>query len=766
MNLKSVKPDRWNFSHQGLAAEWFDGLPVGNGDLGALMIPHQQKITIALAKSNIWDERCDDGTGRRVHFKAFKNFDELRSLIEECKWDEIDEKVRKKHAKWQGKTMLIPAGSLILDTSRYEKEIELLHYERQLNMRTAAARAQFQTRVRKQITDAIVSVDHNVFAGRVRCEMDISKGRPFRAMTFGMDVFVDIELGDPKAKIRTGFERGVAWQKVTGYHNLEYTIAVHIAGDGVKIEREHLGKGLTVTSKDKADFVIYVAITCSKDKDYSDTKAEAIKRVKAAAKAGYKKIATDHKRWWKKFWAASDINIPQEDLLRQYNFGLYMLGSCSRKGLQMPGLQGLWTTKPGGTRWPDYVTDLNIQITYWPIYTSNHLELGWSYYDTVTSWVENSRQYTKEYYKCRGTQYCNAVTPDGIFMPGYLTTDHWVGHAAFIAQNFWTHYLYSRDKKFLRDVAFPFLRDCALFYLDFMKKDGRGLYEIWPSSSPEDGEGSYEAWGKNPTCDISFIKMLLNAVVESAGILGCDEQLRRDCQERLDHMPSYPMRDGALIDMESKEFLDSHRHTGVLAPIYPCSDMEGTSKVAQMSIDRYINRGISMWGCHTITWMVGVLARAQRGEQARDYLKKFMQAHTIPQGGFNLNYDYHRTGMMAGPATFCSESNYGYSDGLLEMLLQSHNGLIRVFPAVPKDWKDVSFETLRAEGAFLVTAAMRNGRVSRIDIKSQRGGTINLKNPWKKTPTVTCNGRRIEIKQTGKIISWLTQRGRVYRIKR
>src|SRR5207248_5658155 len=135
-------------------------------------------------------------------------------------------------------------------------------------------------------------------------------------------------------------------------------------------------------------------------------------------------------------------------------------------------------------------------------------------------------------------------------------------------------------------VGYPMFKECALFYIDFLKKDARGRYDIWPASNPEAGEGSYEAWGRNPSGDISFIKMLLEATITSCRVLGCDDELRERCQKIIDHLPPYPARNGALIEMESKEFLYYQRHNGMLAGIFPCDAPKISTKLATKSVDR------------------------------------------------------------------------------------------------------------------------------------------------------------------------------------
>jgi hypothetical protein len=729
LTVNTIQSDAWNFAHHNFCCEIPDGVPLGNGDLGALVIPYHKRTTFRLAKSNVWDERCDDGTGRRRSFRVAERFATVRQWIEREQWERIELAFAEATRKWRGKFCLLPAGALVLDTSRFEHEIELLDFGYRLDMQRALVATSFQTRVRRQLIEALVSVEHQVLAIRVRHQMDWRRGNPPRPMTFGMDLTLENQPQDPKATVAAGCTGGILWHRVRGWHNEDYTIAVLAQGAARGSQVAASAQRITLTAESRAEFVIYLALVSHRDTPAAKT--EACRRVWAAAAAGFGRIHTTHRRWWTMFWNASRVQIPDTNLLRQYHFGLYLLGSSSRRGCLMPGLQGLWRMEPEGKSWNDYTNDLNIQMNYWPIYASNHLELGWPYYDTVRGWLVESRRFTREYWGCRGVQFSCCASPHAGLAPrGYVTTLHWAGHAAFVAQNFWTHYQYSRDKRFLREVAYPFLKECAAFYLDFLTKNRRGQYDIWPSNTPEAGEGSYEAWGKNPAMDLALIRLLFRAVMESCDTLGCDADLARQCRERLAHLPPYPMRRGHLIEMESKEFLYSHRHPGVLTPVYPCADLTGPP--AERSLDRFIEKGRWLWGGFSPVWVAAACARVGRGDQARDLLREFMDVYTSATGGFNWNFDFRGTGRgMAAAKIFTNETNSGFSAALLEMLLQSHNGMIRVFPAVPRDWKDVSFAKLRAAGAFLVSARRRKGRTVEIIIHSELGGTARVKSPWR-----------------------------------
>ena len=228
-------------------------------------------------------------------------------------------------------------------------------------------------------------------------------------------------------------------------------------------------------------------------------------------------------------------------------------------------------------------------------------------------------------------------------------------------------------------------------------------------------------------------------------------------------MPDYPVSNGYLIEMESKEFYYSHRHPGMLTPIYPCSDITG--EIATKSIDRFIDRGKRFWCGFTPVWIAGACARVGRGEQAYSFLQEFMEVYTAKQGGFHLNFDYAGTGKgISNNKCFTNESNSGFCDALLEMLLQSQNGVIRIFPAIPDEWKNVSFTHLRARGAFLVSAVLSDGNLQGLTIENEQDAEVSLQNPWENIPEIITNNANVPLKIVENIITWQAAKNTTYTI--
>ena len=141
--------------------------------------------------------------------------------------------------------------------------------------------------------------------------------------------------------------------------------------------------------------------------------------------------------------------------------------------------------------------------------------------------------------------------------------------------------------------------------------------------------------------------------------------------------------------------------------------------------------GTRQWVGYSFAWIASIYARAQNGDSAAVNLKKFA-TNFVSSNSFHLNGD--QKGGQYSDFTyrpFTLEGNFAFAQGIHEMLLQSHKDFIEVFPAIPKDWKNVSFKTLRAEGAFLISAKKENGVPMEVKIKAEAGGMIRIKLPFK-----------------------------------
>jgi alpha-L-fucosidase 2 len=471
--------------------------------------------------------------------------------------------------------------------------------------------------------------------------------------------------------------------------------------------------------------------------------------------AGYEELRAAQRAWWKKFWSGGgEIDIPDDDLAQTYYFWLYKLASSSRPGKLPVSLQGPWVEDYGLPPWSsDYHADVNIQECYWPVYTSNHLELA----KALIGWVERSMPQWERYGK--------ALTgvDDALFMPvstnndgqnisysaGWSACHLWPGNGPWLAHNLWWLYTFSGDENLLRELVYPFLKKCLNAYETLLGRDGSGRLHLTLSHSPEwMRPGLFYQAGKNTSIDLALVHFLARALIRASEILGVDRKLRpgwREIERKLPiaalHTPGKHDEpwDAELAIWEGEPLSVSHRHMSHLIGIYPLAlmDLPGRnehSELALNSIKRLWALGTGLWAGWSFPWASMIMARAGFGDAAYHYLKVWRRAFSN-----RALASYHDEPAPAGASRFMErkelmqlDGGFGAAAAVPEMLLQSWWGEIRLFPALPDCWKRVSFKSFRAEGAFIISAEYADGRTVEARIKSTAGGTCRLRNSFGK----------------------------------
>jgi len=195
---------------------------------------------------------------------------------------------------------------------------------------------------------------------------------------------------------------------------------------------------------------------------------------------------------------------------------------------------------------------------------------------------------------------------------------------------------------------------------------------------------------------------------------------------------------------------ESHRHFSHLMAFHPLGLIDWNNgpddqKIITNTVKNLEKYGSDWWTGYSFAWQGNLYARALDGEKAAQALRTFAECFCLPNS-FHVNGDQSGTGKSKFTyRPFTLEGNFAFAAGVQEMLLQSHNGPIRIFPAIPASWQDAAYENLRAEGAFLISAEMRNGRVRQTDVFAEKGGLLRLKNPFTSTEIIL-NGQPIDKK--------------------
>ncbi|MEU0561551.1 discoidin domain-containing protein [Dactylosporangium sp. NPDC006015] len=483
-------------------------------------------------------------------------------------------------------------------------------------------------------------------------------------------------------------------------------------------------------------------------------------------------LYTSHVDWWKGYWLRSYLNVGDDVLHRYYYGALYLLGSSIRPGRLSPGLYGIWATSDSPQFSGDMHLNYNYMANFYGVYSSNRTDLAQPYFDLVAAYLPEARR--------RARQDLNRVKPDyvsrrfpsggvpaGLLFPvgiapyGATADDNYhqqVGNALFVATQYLAYYDYTRDRAFLQNTAYPVLKEVAAFFSSWLELDpATGRYNLW--SGPHEG-----LWGRNSSPDLGMLRTLLSALVDASVELNTDASLRATWQNLLAHLPPQPttvvngrtvyaVADPGTISGSDTRAIHPGDNTVNLEFIHPGEALGLSSPAAERQAAIDTLNAMNSWGQDNS--FPKVFTQAARAGYPAQSLIDQLRAQIIQKQGPNLR--------IVDPSHGLEKS--GAVEAVDSLLLQSDDGVIRVFPVWPAT-RDASFVNLREKGAFLVSSRLSAGRVSYVDIVSQAGRQVTLLNPWGTQPvTVTRAGAGTVAHTTANgTVSFPTQAGATYQI--
>jgi alpha-L-fucosidase 2 len=388
------------------------------------------------------------------------------------------------------------------------------------------------------------------------------------------------------------------------------------------------------------------------------------------------------------------------------------------------------------TSWHSAATlDYNFQQVFWPAFACNHVDLVEPYVRSIAAMAPRARWLARQTYGLRGLFLPGSIHgPEHLVSPAtarsvnarqiaYVPWTYCLGVTGWGLQNLWLRYLYQPDRAYLESV-YPLLRDGAELYASVIVRcrddDGDGKVEIGPSYNPEHGPfGSFN----NPV-DIAYFRFLLDAAARAAETLGIDGELIRRWQNARAKLPDYetaPVEGGRIVANWRGATADSvpvHNLAVPAVPVFPAEQVTWFSPPAEKALFERTVRWIRHNGNNSHIMLNVARARLSMAEaytEASEHFSKIMTPNGLFAG-------------WPGHGYYLAES-WAFAGLTAELLVQSTQGIIRVFPAWPRE-QDARFRDLRAEGGFLVSAEQKNGIVTRLDFVSTAGGRLRYVNPW------------------------------------
>lgn len=687
-------------------ARWDEALPLGNGLLGALIWGDGEPLLLSLDRADVWDLRPVPEWD-----SPDCNYATMRRWVREDRMDDLHRLYAQPYDRRPGPTK-IPAGRIAVGSGPVAGS--------RLRLRDACAQVALADGRR---IEAMVCATAPVgclrllgggaappleavapaYAGHPGAMRDSLAGGALSALGYG-----------PAEARATGDVRGFLQRAWGGF---AYALAC-AAGDGPG--------GWTA------------AWSVAAAADESDPWDAAAAAVRDALARGWPALHAAHAAWWADYWARSELRVPNGAIQRQWWLDTYKFGAAARRGAPPVTLQGVWTADEGRIPpWKgDYHHNLNTELCYWPCYAGNRLEGGLGFLDWLWETRGAAREWTRSFWRLPGLNVPMTADLLGRQMGGWEPYAFSATTAAWLAHHFYLHWRWSRDPAFLSDRAYPYMAEVCVFLeaVTEVGPDGRRFLPL--SASPEIFDNRRQAW-MTPTTnyDLALLRWLFGAAAEAAAALGRDDDRAR-WKAALRGLPDLALApDGRLLVASDLPLPASHRHFSHLMAIHPLGLISWEGGAAQRrtmlaSLDELDRLGPAGWCGYSYAWYASLAARAREGGRAERALEVFARAFCSPNS-FHLNGDQTRSGFSAFTyRPFTLEGNFAAAAAAQEMLLQSHGGLVRVFPAVPGPWADVAFTTLRADGAFLVSARREGGRTVEVRVQAEAGGALEMEDPF------------------------------------
>ncbi len=759
--------DSKNLFYKRSARNWLEALPLGNGSIGAMVYGRTRDEIVAMNSDTLWT-----GFPRETAIKdgAYDAFLKARELTMDGKYYDakilLEDKVLTNCSQ-----AFMPLCDIhySFGNTGFQK-----NYTRILNLETGINTVEYSRGQCDFIRESFVSFKKDAYVDNIRCKngnnlsLTVSLSTKLKGKSFtenGALILDGIAPSDSPANQETyAAMKGSLYPEEKELQGISFRCAVNVISDGeVTVNQDSI-------SVNKATYATVIFTTANSFNGFDkhpalegkEYKNACLSQLKEVCKVSYDELKNEQIDVFSSYFnrVSLDIgtdnkgNIPTDKRLREhhsgksdiglyaliFNFGRYLIISGSREGTQPTTLQGIWNDKVAPPWSSNYTVNINTEMNYWPVLMCNLTEFNLPLIQFVKELSVRGKVTAEKIFGARGFCCCHNVDIWRFCDPASGDTQwgFWQMAGGWFCQHVYNHYLYTLDEQYLKETAYPLMKESCEFMLDLLIEDKDGYLILAPSTSPENEfliDGVAASVSETTTMTMSIVKELFANTIDALNTLKIDDEFKAVLEEKLERLLPFKVGSrGELLEWykELKEHEPNHRHKSHLYGLHPGQLItpDETPDLAKACIRSLELRGDNGTGW-SLGWKINMWARLWDGDHALKLLD--MQLSPVPSKGVRYRGGGTYPNLFDAHPPFQIDGNYGCTSGIAEMLLQSRKGKIFLLPALPTSWKDGKVTGLKAMGNITVDIEWKDGKMLSYNLA---GNTDNIE--------VYCMGEKIK----------------------